>query len=284
MRCSPLLLAVAAHALAPPPRAKNLHRRGAVVSEPETKANARSYADLTIGVVSESDPSENRVAQTPESLALLVKAGFNAKVASGAGSSAGFSDDMYENIGAQITTEDEAWASDIVTKIAPPSSQEAAKVGDRMLLSMVQPPQNEALMQQLQEQGSTVFAMDCIPRLLSRGQAFDALSSQANLAGFRAVIEAAHAYGRTMAGSMTAAGKLAPARVLVLGAGVAGLAAIQTAKNMGAVVLGYDVRPVVQEQVESMGGQFLKARSRRFEVLRRIVSGRRGRGWFLFRV
>ena len=105
--------------------------------------------------------------------------------------------------------------------------------------------------------------MDCIPRLLSRGQAFDALSSQANLAGFRAVIEAAHAYGRTMAGSMTAAGKLAPARVLVLGAGVAGLAAIQTAKNMGAVVLGYDVRPVVQEQVESMGGQFLKARSRR---------------------
>jgi len=250
MRCSPLLLAVAAHALAPLPRAKNLGRRGAVVSEPETKAgNARSYADLTIGVVAEADPAENRVAQTPESLALLVKAGFNAKVASNAGASAGFSDDMYKNIGAQIVPEDEAWASDIVTKIAPPSPSEASKVGDRMLLSMVQPPQNEALMQQLQDQGSTVFAMDCIPRLLSRGQAFDALSSQANLAGFRAVIEAAHAYGRTMAGSMTAAGKLAPARVLVLGAGVAGLAAIQTAKNMGAVVLGYDVRPVVKEQV-----------------------------------
>ena len=250
MRCSPLLLAVAAHALAPLPRAKNLGRRGAVVSEPETKAgNARSYADLTIGVVPESDPTENRVAQTPESLALLVKAGFNAKVASNAGAAAGFSDDMYKNIGAQITTEDEAWAADIVTKIAPPSPAEAAKVGDRTLLSMVQPPQNEELMKQLQDQGSTVFAMDCIPRLLSRGQAFDALSSQANLAGFRAVIEAAHAYGRTMAGSMTAAGKLAPARVLVLGAGVAGLAAIQTAKNMGAVVLGYDVRPVVQEQV-----------------------------------
>ena len=207
MRCSPLLLAVAAHALAPLPRAKHLGRRGAVVSEPEVKSNARSYADLTIGVVAESDPSENRVAQTPESLALLVKAGFNAKVASGAGAAAGFSDDMYKSIGAQITTEEEAWASDIVTKIAPPSSAEAAKVGDRMLLSMVQPPQNDALMQQLQEQGSTVFAMDCIPRLLSRGQAFDALSSQANLAGFRAVIEAAHAYGRTMAGSMTAAGK-----------------------------------------------------------------------------
>ena len=207
MRCSPLLLAVTAHALAPLPRAKNLGRRGAVVSEPETKSGARSYADLTIGVVPESDPTENRVAQTPESLALLVKAGFNAKVASGAGASAGFADDMYKNIGAQITTEDEAWAADIVTKIAPPSPSEAAKIQDRTLLSMVQPPQNEALMQQLQDQGSTVFAMDCIPRLLSRGQAFDALSSQANLAGFRAVIEAAHAYGRTMAGSMTAAGK-----------------------------------------------------------------------------
>ena len=207
MRFSPLLLAVAAHALAPLPRAKNLGRRGAVVSEPEVKSNARSYADLTIGVVPESDPTENRVAQTPESLALLVKAGFNAKVASGAGASAGFADDMYKAIGAQITTEDEAWASDIVTKIAPPSPSEAAKIQDRTLLSMVQPPQNDELMKQLQEQGSTVFAMDCIPRLLSRGQAFDALSSQANLAGFRAVIEAAHAYGRTMAGSMTAAGR-----------------------------------------------------------------------------
>ena len=217
MRCSPLLLAVAAHALAPLPRAKHLGRRGAVVSEPETKTSGRSYADLTIGVVAESDPSENRVAQTPESLALLVKAGFHAKVASGAGAAAGFSDDMYKNIGAQIVPEEEAWASDIVTKIAPPSSQEAAKVGDRTLLSMVQPPQNEALMQQLQDQGSTVFAMDCIPRLLSRGQAFDALSSQANLAGFRAVIEAAHAYGRTMAGSMTAAGRLRrPGRCLHL--------------------------------------------------------------------
>ena len=207
MRFSPLLLGVAAHALAPLPRAKNLGRRGAVVSEPETKANARSYADLTIGVVPEADPTENRVAQTPESLSLLVKAGFNAKVASNAGASAGFSDDAYEAIGAQITTEEEAWKSDIVTKIAPPTSAEAAKIQDRTLLSMVQPPQNDELMQQLQNQGSTVFAMDCIPRLLSRGQAFDALSSQANLAGFRAVIEAAHAYGRTMAGSMTAAGK-----------------------------------------------------------------------------
>ena len=136
MRCSPLLLAVAAHALAPLPRAKNLGRRGAVVSEPETKAgNARSYADLTIGVVAESDPTENRVAQTPESLALLVKAGFNAKVASGAGASAGFADDAYEAIGAQVVSEDEAWKSDIVTKIAPPTSAEAAKVGDRAILS-----------------------------------------------------------------------------------------------------------------------------------------------------
>ena len=112
-------------------------------------------------------------------------------------------------------------------------------------------------MKQFQSQKATVFAMDMIPRLLSRGQAFDVLSSQANLAGYRAVVEAAHAFGRAFAGSMTAAGKVPPARVLVLGAGVAGLAAIQTAKNMGAQVFGYDVRPVVKEQVESMGGTFL---------------------------
>ena len=138
MRVSPLLLAVAAHALAPLPRAKNLGRRGAVVSEPETKSGARSYADLTIGVVAESDPTENRVAQTPESLSLLVKAGFNAKVASNAGAAAGFADDMYKAIGAQITTEDDAWASDIVTKIAPPTSAEASKIGDRAILSRTQ--------------------------------------------------------------------------------------------------------------------------------------------------
>ena len=247
------------NALVAPPRA-HVHGRLAAatidaIQTPE-KIKGTPYEDLTIGVVKEIDPAENRVAQTPESLAALLKAGFSVVVEAGAGAAAGFADGDYAAAGATII--DDAWAADIVTKVNPPTLDEAAKLGDRTLLSMVQPAQNGDLVAQLEAQKATVFAMDCIPRLLSRGQAFDALSSQANLAGFRAVVEASHAYGRTIAGSMTAAGKLAPARVLVLGAGVAGLAAIQTAKNMGAVVYGYDVRPVVQEQVESMGGKFLK--------------------------
>ena len=247
------------NALVAPPRA-HVHGRLAAatidaIQTPE-KIKGTPYEDLTIGVVKEIDPAENRVAQTPESLAALLKAGFSVVVEAGAGAAAGFADADYTAAGATII--DDAWAADIVTKVNPPTLDEAAKLGDRTLLSMVQPAQNGDLVAQLEAQKATVFAMDCIPRLLSRGQAFDALSSQANLAGFRAVVEASHAYGRTIAGSMTAAGKLAPARVLVLGAGVAGLAAIQTAKNMGAVVYGYDVRPVVQEQVESMGGKFLK--------------------------
>jgi NAD(P) transhydrogenase len=128
--------------------------------------------------------------------------------------------------------------ADLVIKLNPPSAAEAARLGDRALLSMVAPRENEALLAQLADQGATVMAMDCIPRTLSRGQAFDALSSQANIAGYRAVIEAAHAFGRFFAGQMTAAGKVPPAKVLILGAGVAGLAAIQTAKNMGAIVRG----------------------------------------------
>jgi NAD(P) transhydrogenase len=123
---------------------------------------------------------------------------------------------------------------------------------------MVWPAQNPDLLSQLQSQGGTAFALDCIPRTLSRGQAFDVLSSQANLAGYRAVIEAANEFSRFFAGQMTAAGKVPPAKVLVLGGGVAGLAAIQTAKNMGAIVKAYDVRPAAKEQVESMGGTFLK--------------------------
>jgi H+-translocating NAD(P) transhydrogenase len=122
---------------------------------------------------------------------------------------------------------------------------------------MIWPLQNTALVQQLQTQAATVFAMDCIPRTLSRGQTYDVLSSQANIAGYRAVLEASHHFGQFLAGQMTAAGKVPPAKVLVLGAGVAGLAAIQTAKNMGAIVKAFDVRPVTKEQVEAMGAQFL---------------------------
>ena len=139
-----------------------------------------------------------------------------------------------------------------------PTPEEAKLVGDRMLLSFIWPAQNPDLMKQLQDQKATVFAMDCIPRTLSRGQAFDALSSQANIAGYRAVVEAANCFGRFFAGQMTAAGKVPPAKVLVLGGGVAGLAAVQTAKNMGAVVRLFDVRAAVKEQAQSLGAEFLE--------------------------
>ena len=128
----------------------------------------------------------------------------------------------------------------------------------KTLISMIQPAINPDLYKQLTDQNTNVFALDCVPRMLSRGQAFDVLSSQANIAGYRAVIEAAEAFPRFFAGQMTAAGKVPPAKVLVLGAGVAGLAAIQTAKNMGAIVRAFDVRSVTKEQVESMGATFLE--------------------------
>eukprot|EP00747_Dinoflagellata_sp_TGD_P154935 gnl/TRDRNA2_/TRDRNA2_177544_c1_seq10.p1 gnl/TRDRNA2_/TRDRNA2_177544_c1~~gnl/TRDRNA2_/TRDRNA2_177544_c1_seq10.p1 ORF type:complete len:1207 (+),score=256.64 gnl/TRDRNA2_/TRDRNA2_177544_c1_seq10:3-3623(+) len=224
----------------------------------ETKPEGIPYEDITIGVAAETEEGENRVSQSPDSVKLLIKAGMKVAVEKGAGKKAGFDDEAYKAVGAEIVSKEEAWKADIVTKVDPPDPKDLELLQNRILVSMVKPAQNEALMKQLQDQGATAFALDQIPRLLSRGQTYDTLSSQANLAGFRAVIEGAHYFGRTMAGSMTAAGKLPPARVLVLGAGVAGLAAIQTAKNMGAEVFGYDVRPVVQEQVESMGGKFLK--------------------------
>jgi hypothetical protein len=141
--------------------------------------------------------------------------------------------------------------------LRPPTPEEAAAVGDKTLISFVAPKQNETLVKQLQDQKSTVFGMDLIPRTLSRGQTYDALSSQANISGYRAVLEASNEFGRFFAGQMTAAGKVPPAKVLVIGTGVAGLAAIQTAKNMGAVVRAFDVRPVTKEQVEAMGAHFL---------------------------
>lgn len=149
-------------------------------------------------------------------------------------------------------------ASDIITKIRPPNEDEAPKLAGKSLVSMIQPAINGALYEELTNQNTNVFALDCVPRMLSRGQSYDTLSSQANIAGYRAVIEAAEAFPRFFAGQMTAAGKVPPAKVLVLGAGVAGLAAIQTAKNMGAIVRAFDVRPVTKEQVESMGATFLE--------------------------
>jgi len=145
-----------------------------------------------------------------------------------------------------------------VTKVIEPTPEEAALVEDRTLISYIWPAQNKDLVDQLGKQGATVFAMDMIPRTLSRGQAFDALSSQANIAGYRAVVEAGNAYGRFFSGIMTAAGKVPPAKVLVIGGGVAGLSAITHAKNLGAIVKCFDVRAAVAEQAESLGATFLK--------------------------
>ena len=147
--------------------------------------------------------------------------------------------------------------ADIITGIRPPSEEIVPKLAGKTLISMIQPAINTELYNNLVEQNTNVFALDCVPRMLSRGQSYDILSSQANIAGYRAVIEAAEAFPRFFAGQMTAAGKVPPAKVLVLGAGVAGLAAIQTARNMGAIVRAFDVRPVTKEQVESMGATFL---------------------------
>ncbi len=189
----------------------------------------------------------------------LVKPGFSVLVEKGAGSSSHFQDAEYEAAGAKIAAPDEIWQdSDIVMKLRPPTTEQAASLGDKTLVSFIYPAQNKDLVKQLEDQKATVFAMDCIPRTLSRGQTYDALSSQANISGYRAVIEASNQFGRFFAGQMTAAGKVPPAKVLVVGTGVAGLAAIQTAKNMGAIVRAFDVRPVTKEQVEAMGGQFLE--------------------------
>lgn len=216
------------------------------------------YSKLTVGVPKETFPLEKRVAATPESVSKLIKPGFNVVVEKGAGSPSHFSDADYEAAGAKVVDAGDVWKSDIIMKLRPPTTDEVTQLEDRTIISHIYPAQNKELVKQLEDQKSTAFAMDCIPRTLSRGQTYDALSSQANITGYRAVVEASNEFGRFFAGQMTAAGKVPPAKVLVIGTGVAGLAAIQTAKNMGAIVRAFDVRPVTKEQVEAMGGQFLE--------------------------
>lgn len=148
--------------------------------------------------------------------------------------------------------------SDLLTKIRPPDNTELPYLANKTLIGMISPSINVDLYHALVQQHTNVLALDCVPRMLSRAQSYDVLSSQANIAGYRSVIEAANHFSRFFAGQMTAAGKVAPAKVLVLGVGVAGLAAIQTAKNMGAIVRAFDVRAVTKEQVESMGATFLE--------------------------
>ncbi|GMI12981.1 hypothetical protein TrLO_g11074 [Triparma laevis f. longispina] len=223
------------------------------------------YTSLTIGVLSDSDysPFESRVALTPETMAVLVEKGFKCVVQSGAGISndnIAFPDESYERVGCSIVKTDSELisASSVIAKIRPPTASQISELSsDKILLSQISPSLNPEIMEPLTKSGATVFDLTSVPRMLSRAQAFDTLSSQANIAGYRSVVEASTVFGRFFSGQMTAAGKVPPAKVLVLGVGVAGLAAIQTARNMGSIVRAFDVRPVTKEQVESMGAEFL---------------------------
>jgi len=222
------------------------------------RSTVRGLQGLTIGVPKETLEGECRVAITPPNVTKLTKAGAKVRIESNAGELSGFSDDLYKTAGAEISPLDAIWKSQVVTKVRPPTAEEAAKLENRAICSIIQPRVNTDLMSQLVKQKSTVLSLDSLLRTLSRGQAFDVLSSQANVAGYRAVIEAAHHMQRPFAGQSTAAGKIPPAKVLVVGAGVAGLAAMQLAKKKGAIVYGFDVRSAAKEQVESVGAKFLE--------------------------
>ena len=220
---------------------------------------------MQISVPCERYPGEKRVALTPETAVHLQKLGYELVVEAGAGEQANISDDAYTNAGVTVETDTrKVWAdADIVLKVRAPGEYEpvgdevSLMTRDTILISFIWPGQNEALLNRLQAQGVTVMAMDSVPRI-SRAQKLDALSSMANIGGYRAVVEAANQFGRFFTGQITAAGKVPPAKVMVIGAGVAGLAAIGAARGMGAIVRAFDTRPEVKEQVESMGAEFLE--------------------------
>ncbi len=214
-----------------------------------------------IGVPREIFPGEKRVATVPDVVEKLIKLGFQVSVESGAGDAANFGDDSYRAAGAQVVaTAAELWAqSDIVFKVRGPSAQEVGLLREGgALISFIWPAQNPELMQQLAAKKATVLAIDALPRTLSRAQKMDALTSMAGVSGYRAVIEAANAFGRFFNGQITAAGKVPPAKVFIAGAGVAGLAAIGTAASLGAIVRANDTRAEVADQVVSLGGEFVK--------------------------
>ncbi|MCC6870721.1 MAG: Re/Si-specific NAD(P)(+) transhydrogenase subunit alpha [Burkholderiales bacterium] len=214
---------------------------------------------LVIGVPREVFPGEKRVATVPEVVAKLVKQGFRVVVEQGAGEAAQIGDEGYRTAGAELVADRAAlWSqADLVFKVRAPDDAEIALLREgSTLTSFIWPAQNPELMQKLAARKVSVIAMDSVPRI-SRAQKLDALSSMANIGGYRAVIEAAHAFGRFFTGSITAAGKVPPARVFVIGAGVAGLAAIGAASGLGAVVRANDTRPEVADQIKSMGGEFV---------------------------
>lgn len=207
-----------------------------------------------IGVVAESTAGETRVAATPDSVRRLIRLGYEIVVEAGAGTASGFSDAAYTEAGASLG---DAWRTDVVLKVNAPSPDEIRRLRDgSTVIGLLAPAQHPELLDQLADRQLTALSLDAAPRI-SRAQSLDVLSSMANIAGYRAVIEAAHAFGRFFTGQVTAAGKVPPAKVLVAGAGVAGLAAIGAAGSLGAVVRATDPRGEVADQVRSLGGEFL---------------------------
>ncbi len=212
---------------------------------------------MRIGIPRESKQGETLVAATPATATLLVKLGYEVIIESGAGEHADQPDSAYTAAGITVADTATVWASDIVAKVNAPSDDEIAMLKPgTVLISMMAPGRSPELVERLRAAGVTALALDAVPRI-SRAQALDVLSSMANVAGYRAIVEAAHAFGRQFTGQVTAAGKVPPARVFVVGAGVAGLAAIGAARAMGAIVRAFDVRPEVAEQVKSMGADFV---------------------------
>ncbi|SUZ30747.1 NAD(P) transhydrogenase subunit alpha [Roseibaca ekhonensis] len=214
---------------------------------------------MKVGALKEIKPGEARVALTPDSAAQLQKLGHECLVQSGAGEAAGFNDATYEAAGVTVVADAAALVdgADIVIKVREPEEAEVKRLrAGQTLISFFWPAQNEAMLDAAKDTGATVIAMDMVPRI-SRAQKMDALSSMANIAGYRAVIEAGNNFGRFFTGQVTAAGKIPPARVLIVGAGVAGLAAIGTSTSLGAITMAFDVRPEVSEQIESMGAEFV---------------------------
>ncbi len=212
---------------------------------------------MRIGIPRESKQGETLVAATPATASQLVKLGYEVVVEAGAGDRADQPDSAYTAAGIGIVDAATVWASDVVAKVNAPTDDEIARMRPgTVFISMMAPARSPELVERLRAAGVTALALDAVPRI-SRAQALDVLSSMANVAGYRAVVEAAHAFGRQFTGQVTAAGKVPPARVFVVGAGVAGLAAIGAARAMGAIVRAFDVRPEVAEQVKSMGAEFV---------------------------
>jgi NAD(P) transhydrogenase subunit alpha len=209
-----------------------------------------------IGIVAEQ-PGENRVAASPTTVAKIRALGYDVLVEAGAGARSAFPDDAYAQAGAEIVGADAAWSADVILKITAPADAEVARLRDgSTLIGLLGPALHPELLAALAARGVTALAMDAVPRI-SRAQSMDVLSSMANIAGYRAVIEAANEFGRFFTGQVTAAGKVPPAKVLVAGAGVAGLAAIGAASSLGAIVRATDPRPEVADQVKSIGGTYL---------------------------